>query len=392
MQTEVSLVSCPDYKRANISMAIKKSIGLLGGMANFIKPRQKVLLKINMLGMALPEEGVTTHPEVVRAVIKLVKEAGGIPVVGDSPGFEDALKAAKYSGFQKVCDEENIQFIDLKTETEVKNPDAQRFKTFCVAKEALDADVIINLAKFKTHNLTGITGAVKNMFGCIPGLLKSKYHLKIPDRENFSLMLVDLAAAIKPRLSIMDAVVALEGEGGPNFGPLRNINLIAASENPIALDWILSQVVNIPPLEIPTNYAAKKYSLVPEQIEVVGEKLEKVKNVQFKKIPIIPERSLTGPIGFLAEAAKGLLIEKPQPVLPKCTGCKVCFKVCRSGAIAFPKRYPIVNYNKCIRCFCCAEMCPEGAIRVKRPIFYKLFYKLYTIAVDLFLRLKSRFS
>lgn len=184
---QVSLIKCSSYEEDEVSFAAARSVELIGGIAKFIKPGQTVLIKPNMLGSHPPEKGVTTHPSVVKAVIKLVQNIGAHPIVGDSPGFDNEQKAFEVCGFKKVCDETGAKFADFKETAELKVPFGRRFKSFTVAKAVIEADVIINLPKLKTHTLTGITAATKNTFGCIPGLLKSEWHVNCPTATLFQL-------------------------------------------------------------------------------------------------------------------------------------------------------------------------------------------------------------
>ncbi|MFA4966760.1 MAG: DUF362 domain-containing protein [Candidatus Margulisiibacteriota bacterium] len=370
---QVSIVKCASYEEDEASCAVNRSVELIGGISKFVKPGQKVLIKPNMLGSHAPEKGVTTHPSALKAVVKLVQSAGGHPFVGDSPGFDSEQKAFEVCGYKKVCEETGAEFSDFKDLTELKVPFGRRFKAFTVAKAVTEADVIINLPKLKTHALTGITAATKNMFGCIPGLLKSEWHVKLPDRDAFAVMLLDLFLGLKPAISIVDAVFALEGEGGPAFGPLRNVGLIAASADAQALDHTLCRILDIDPQSIPTISNDKLF--YPNNIELLGEKIEELKCSGFKKIPVIRATTFPGP-AFIQKVLNSLVSEKPVLVKRKCIHCQICKRVCLSKAISFPKDIPVFDYNKCIRCFCCAEMCPAKAIEVRRGWPGKLLLKL----------------
>ena len=333
MSERISLAKCATYEAEELLSSLRQALVQIGGMSSFVKPGQKVLLKVNMLGAYHPDKAVTTHPEFVRAVIKLVKEAGGIPSVGDSPGFANPKKAAEVCGYLKVCDEENVPFVYFDQQKTIQSLNGRRFN---IAQAVLDADVIINLPKFKTHELTGITCAVKNMFGCIPGILKAEYHVKVPTRADFNLMLLDLLEVVRPTLNIVDAVRGMEGVGGPHSGKPKQIGLIAASKDAEAVDRVL---------------------------------LEAVKKTDFEFIKLLPEMKIP-------KIIRAILLEKPVVDKKKCTGCKICGQVCKSEAISYHSKYPKFNYNKCIRCFCCAEMCPEHAIEVRRNWLAKVVFSL----------------
>ncbi len=377
--TEVSLTACPDYDESRVFEAVNKAVELVGGIKKFVKPGQKVLIKPNMMGGHPPEAGITTHPMVLKAMIRLVINAGGKPAVGDSPGYDDPRKAFVACGFKQVCDDTGALFADFTDGIEARNPTGLRFKSYTIARAAREADVIINLPKLKTHHLTGITGAVKNMFGCVPGLLKTEYHVKIPRVYDFSLMLLDIGELLKPSLTIMDAVKVMEGEGGPVNGALKNFGLIAASDSPSALDHTICRLIDLDPVLVPTLKAAMDNGFDPEKVKIIG---EMIKRPDFKKISVIPNDVFPGP-PWMRRFISNLASEKPVLNRDKCIHCGICFNVCKSMAIDFTKKIPVYNYNKCIRCFCCAEMCPQKAIDIKRGFLSVVFHKLVKIIVEM---------
>ena len=233
---EVSIKKCPDYDDAKVFDAVKEAVDLVGGIEKFVKPNEVVLLKPNLLAGKSPESGVTTHPSILRAALMLVKEAGGIAKVGDSSALGNTEKNAERAGYASICKEFDAEFIELKTPVEIKNPGGLIFKRMEVAKEALNCDAIINLPKMKTHAQMYLTLGVKNLFGCVPGKRKLQWHLSAGiDTASFAAMLIDLMALVKPRLNILDGVIAMEGNG-PASGELRDVGLIMASGDTFALD------------------------------------------------------------------------------------------------------------------------------------------------------------
>jgi len=216
----VSLVRCQTYDNSNIEPAIEKALKLIGGIKSYVKPGDHVLLKINLLTGDVPEKAVTTHPEIVGAMIHQVKAAGGIPQVGDCSGYEGASNRKRYfaacrcSGIQQVCDQEAVEILHLSAESiDAKNASGRIIKSFILSKQVMQTDVLISLPKLKTHGLTLFTGGVKNNFGCVTGLNKAKMHLRAQDPESFSQMLVDLLGIVRPELTVMDAVIGMEGNG-----------------------------------------------------------------------------------------------------------------------------------------------------------------------------------
>ncbi len=235
----------------------------------------------------------------------------------------------------------------------------------------LEADVFISLPKFKTHSLMILTGALKNVFGIVPGLFKTECHKLAPHPVNFAKLLVDIYSYAPPHLSIVDGVIGMEGEG-PAAGKLRNINLIAASTDAVSLDAVLSRIMGLEPFDILTTREADRRKLGNghiENIEIVGDDLDQFIQKDFK----LPNTTMYHHIpNFLMRLMSRFLRIKPDVDPDKCTGCALCVKSCPVGAIAIEKGRIKFNYNKCILCLCCHEFCPENAIYVKENTFVKL--------------------
>jgi len=192
VNASVALVKCVSYEQSQVDTAVAEALDLVGGIKQFVQPGDRVLLKFNLLVGAAPEKAITTHPAVVRAVIGQVRAAGGVPLVGDCSGFEGPPNPGRYysacrqSRIKQMCEEEGVELVHLSAESvEVENPQGQAFKRFTLAKGVVDADVLINLPKLKTHGLTLFTGGVKNNFGCLPGLHKAQSHLRAQGAETF---------------------------------------------------------------------------------------------------------------------------------------------------------------------------------------------------------------
>jgi len=294
----------------------------------------------------------------VKAVVRLVKKAGASPMVGDSPGgVVRAEEVYEKSGMKEVMDEEGVELV--KFDQVVKSKDG-----IPIASLALESDVVISIPKLKTHNLFPITGAIKNIFGVVPGILKSKCHLIYPTPKDFARLLVDIFSWISPKLSIMDAVWAMEGRG-PGAGDLRNLGLILASYDAVALDACASYIVGLDPFDLLTTREAHQRGLGQgdlSEIEIVGEEIDevRVKDFRFPRIPIWYHV----PSPFLRSVARFV---KFWPVIDsaKCTGCKICLESCPVGAIGLGQERLVFDYKKCILCLCCHEFCPSGAISIE---------------------------
>ena len=370
MEYNVSIVKCEGYNEEVVDKAVENALNLIGGIGSYIKKKDKVLLKANMLIARNPEEATTTHPLVLKAVIKQVKKAGGIPFVGDNPGMGDINKIAEITGIVKVCKETNAIFVDLSKTKEFKNPKGSLIKNFTLTDKFDNFDKIIDIPKLKTHTFTIITGAVKNLFGLIPGNLKKSFHLRMQDNINFSQMLLDLYMFVKPDLTIADGIIGMEGEG-PSGGNPRKIGLILASNDSLALDNVFSKIINFKEEEIPLLMLAKKHGLSQaflKNIGILGQKIEDVRINDFKKPGTVKSRV---PKWFLHLLRK-FLTAKPAVTAEKCTHCSSCFKVCPAKSINMVDGIPQFDYSKCIRCYCCQEVCPSRAIYLKKSYVLKV--------------------
>jgi uncharacterized protein (DUF362 family)/Pyruvate/2-oxoacid:ferredoxin oxidoreductase delta subunit len=377
MAQRVALARCESYHLPVLEDCLRKLLGLLGGISEFVKNGDRVLIKINLLSGKPPEKAVTTHPSLVEAVVNLVKEAGGIPAIGDSPGERATItglaRAYRTAGFEEVSRKTGIPLVSFEDDVmEVKNSQGRLYKRFTVTKRIKDFDVIISVPKLKTHPLTCITAGVKNNFGFIPGLRKTEFHLKLPDRELFSEMLIDLLGAVKIDLVILDAIVAMEGNG-PAGGVPRNVGAIIASKNVVALDFVACQLIGHKnPLAIPTNrIAVERRIFLPGNIEISGEKIEDLEVKDFKRIPQDVSQKIPQ---FLMKGLKGLLSPKPKIIDELCNHCFYCLESCPVKCVDKTKNGKLsIRYSDCIRCFCCLELCSQGAIVIKTPWWMKLF-------------------
>ncbi len=377
----VSMTKCSDYDPARVEAAIAESLDLLGGIAQFVKPDNRVLLKFNLLVGAAPEKAITTHPSVVRAMIRQVRAAGGVPRVGDCSGLEGPPNPGRYygacrlSGIKQVCDEEGVELVHLSAESvEVENPQGRAFKRFTLAKAVVDADVVISLPKLKTHGLTLFTGGIKINFGCLPGLQKAQMHLRAQGIEYFSQMLVDLLLAVKPALTVMDGVVGMEGNG-PRNGQPKPIGAILASVDPVALDAVACALVGIEPQMVPTTRLAHEQGVGVgdlAQIDVLGEPLAAMRVSDFR-LPSGPEIFFraTGLLHFL----QNRLVARPALVTERCKGCWVCVEHCPAEALSKNGRRPEFDYRKCICCYCCQELCPNDAVELRRPLLARVLVR-----------------
>jgi uncharacterized protein (DUF362 family)/Pyruvate/2-oxoacid:ferredoxin oxidoreductase delta subunit len=346
-------------------------------MAAFVSHGQRVLLKINLLSKASPERAVTTHPEMVRALIRSVRAAGGEPFVGDSPGGPNTpaqiRRLWEETGIGTVCAEEGVDLVLFDEDcVRVPAPGADLYSSFTLGRAVVDADVLITVPKFKTHGLMMFTGAVKNLFGCIPGLEKAQFHLKVPDRDDFGGMLVDLMLACRPALAVMDAVVGMEGEG-PAGGSPRHVGAIIASADSVALDVVASAMAGLDPMEVYTNKAAARRGIGPtgvDEVEIVGADWRALAPEGFE----LPARDLASRMpAWLAPRLRGWTTARPiLERASECTRCGKCEASCPVNAIMVVSDGPRFNHDTCIRCYCCQELCPPQAIGLRLPPLARL--------------------
>jgi uncharacterized protein (DUF362 family)/Pyruvate/2-oxoacid:ferredoxin oxidoreductase delta subunit len=363
--SDVSLARCADYEGDRIFSAITQAVNLLGGMQAFVKPGERVLIKPNLLKAMPPEAAVTTHPEIVRTVIRLVREAGGVAMVGDSPGMGDLRNVSRKAGILDIVKDEGATLVDLDEVVQVKSQG--RFQRFEIARAAYEADAIINLPKLKTHGMTTLTGAVKNLFGCVPGKRKVQWHFNAGvNHELFALMLIELCSLLNPRLTIMDAVIGMEGNG-PGSGEPRQIGVVIAGQDPVAVDVVSSRVVGVAPEKLPLIRAAQSAGYGEtrsDRIRILGETLSSVQIGHFR---LPPNAHLEWPLPEWARRSlKNAFTSKPVINNLSCIQCGICQSHCPQKAIGSRGNKLEIRYRDCIRCFCCQEFCPQGAITVGR--------------------------
>ena len=369
MSSKIAITKCSSYESKLVDDSVRKAIDLLGGISNFIKPGSRVLVKPNLLMGVAPEAGVCTHPEVIRAVIKLLKEINCKISLGDSPSvwgkhIEDVDNVYELSGVKKLCQEEGVNLVKF---------ESRRWHGKLLLTTAIDdCDYVVSIPKFKTHGLTILTGAIKNLFGLVAGIYKTELHKKHFVVTDFSGMLVDIYQKTHPALTIIDGITAMEGDGPGTSGKLRQSNLILASSDGVALDAALAKIMGLKPEDIPTNKIAYDRGLGEinfNKIEIKGEKIEDVTGKPF----LLPSSSMAKKIPQpIINLIKALIKYRPYCVHKKCIRCGACVKACPSKIIRFEDQRITFDYSGCIACFCCQEVCPKAAIKVRKSLLAKV--------------------
>ncbi|NCB92537.1 MAG: DUF362 domain-containing protein [Clostridia bacterium] len=369
MKSKVILVPCDSYEEEQVYEKIKTGISLLGGWESLIRKEEKILLKPNLVRKAEVSRAVITHPAVVGAVARLLRENGYEHLgCGDSCGVGDARKVMEGTGMDTLLDQYDVTVEDFGKASMVDD--------FYLARPVQEADALINLCKMKTHALERVTGGVKNLYGCISGFHKAQGHTRYPNADSFARMLIELNQKIRPRLCIMDAVVAMEGNG-PTSGDPIPMNLIMIGTDPVAVDSVFCHLVHLKPELVPTNIHGERMGLgqwkeemiqiltpdgeisMQEAVKRYGDPDYNVDRRKQRKNIWSKFRYIMKPFG-----------KRPYIVDADCKKCGICVEACpvEGKAITFKngrKEPPKYDYKKCIRCFCCQEMCPHKAIQVR---------------------------
>lgn len=371
----VSIATSTSYELPSLRQAVIRLLDPIGGISAFISSGDRVLLKPNMLAAKEPDLAVTTHPNLVRVVAELVREAGGIVLIGDSPGFGGFLRVAEKCGIYEAARESGAALVEFNEAVELQGTGT--FRSIRLARAYYEAGKIINLPKLKTHEMMTMTCAVKNLFGAVIGAEKAGWHLKAgSSRQLFARMLLEIYMLKKPALNIVDAITAMEGNGPGSGDPIK-LGLLIAGVNPVAVDVIAGKLAGIP---------AELLHIEREAVSM-GLPGALIKDIVSCGLPIetIPETSFRLPAGldvqfglppFLIKALKSHLTSYPAADLKACVLCGVCRDACPPAAITIQNSALSVDNTRCIRCWCCRELCPHDAMKTKRGLLLRIMMLL----------------
>jgi len=352
MNNQVYRVACGDYEAA-LAPALDRLLEMTGWLADSAVAGQRVLVKPNLLTDREPAQAVTTHPALVRLVIRRLKAAGAQVTVGDSPASAANLACVwERSGIGAVCAEEGVPLIAL------EQAGAETFTrggfTFPIARPVLEADRIVNLPKVKSHSLTLLTAAVKNIYGTIPGYAKTTLHRQYPKPEVFGRLVRTLWSVMPPCWTLADAVVGMEGQGPANGRPIP-LGFLAAAEDPFALDRVLCAMLHIDPSRVPyLDARAEVPQPLGDPITVAAFDVPSGAHV----LRLLPD--------WLVRRAGRIIWVRPAFSPEACVRCGLCVKACPVQALSLPAGAPVplLNGQRCISCSCCHEICPKDAIRM----------------------------
>jgi len=374
-KTKVSIQRVSAYESENIRNALKKNLDLLGSIDRIIRPKSRVFIKINHLSPpSPPEDNIITHPAFTKELLRLLLAIGCQITVGDDiqSKKEDSFLI---SGYREICTSLGVRLVNLKEigfrEIECRG---RILKKAYISPLVLDSDFLINLPKLKTHSFMAFTGAVKNLYGIIPHGLRCGYHREFANSETFGQMLVDIFSCAPPHLNIMDAIHAMEGEG-PSAGPKKNVGLILASQDAVALDAVTEKIIGLDPGQVHTTKIAAERGLGTarrEEIEILGERMQDIEITDFKQSAVAFGLSRKKIPSFLHAFIQGQLILVPRIRQKKCTACEVCVSVCPKGAVQIMANKAKIEKSLCISCMCCHEVCRFHAVKLGQKPFGRL--------------------
>ena len=378
----VSIVPLGEYDIEGARRALCDLLQPIGGL-DFVTPGSVVVIKANLVSAMKPDEAATTHPVLISALCDLLRERGaGEIIIGDSPGglYNTAHLTKVYNATgMHDCEAHGAVLNTDFTESEARFPEAKVCNAFTYTSYLDRADFIINFCKLKSHGMMAMSAAAKNIFGVIPGVTKPEYHYRFPSYEDFADMLLDLDEYFHPTLSIIDAVVGMEGNG-PTAGTPKKMGALLASHSPHTLDMIAATLIGYAPLDIPTLDAAHRRGLIPDRVDevVLHGELAPLIVPDFERVT---ERRSLGFWGssknpfksLLGKVVSKVLATRPALVPDMCVGCGVCKNICPAKAIVIKDGKAIIDKKKCIRCFCCQEFCPKSAMKVKKTLVASIF-------------------
>ncbi len=372
---KVSSVACSNYNYQSVKASLNKVFKAIK-VSEMINKDDLILLKPNLLSPHQPEKAITTHPVILAALIELLQEEGARIKVGESSGImlsgsSLTNEAFVATGIKEVCDKYKVELINF-DKTSVKETDAGELtgERFFLPELLFEADLIISVPKLKTHNLTLFTGAIKNLYGCIPGFRKAEYHKLYPNPVDFAELIVDLYQAIAPDLAIMDGIVGLEGDGPGSSGNSCKIGALLGSRDLVALDAVAASYLGYKSDDVPTTKLAQKAGYgqaKSENIEVVGDYTPVDREYDLPSnflMSILPS--------FLLRPLAGRLMLAPEINQNKCIRCNRCLENCPKDVIVEKSDYLEIEQDECIKCLCCQELCPEDAVFVKETVLVRL--------------------
>ncbi len=370
----VIALKCKSYSKEEVRLSLEDMFNKLGGIEKYIDIGETVLLKVNLVMEKSPDKHATTHPVIAEELAKLLIKYGAKVIIGDVPGgpyTKSRINKIYVVSGMKDAAENSGASLNYTPGTHSVNMNGLLLKRLDY-NDIIRVDKIVNVCKCKTHQMMSYTGAVKNLYGCLPSNLKAAFHFSHSNYDDFANILIDICESVKPVLHVMDAVIGMQGNG-PTSGTPKEVGLILCSSNPYDLDRVAIKVMNYKDSEVPTVYNSIKRNLATEKYEdinIIGVNIEdyvipdyeRILDTRFKNMP-----------RFLNKIVSRLMRKRPKFIKSKCVKCGVCKDACPAKIINIDnsKKVPYYKHDKCIRCFCCQELCPYEAIEIHYPIFSK---------------------
>ncbi|MBQ7347908.1 MAG: DUF362 domain-containing protein [Clostridia bacterium] len=375
--TDVSIVSCNSYDEEEVRTALENVLLPIGGL-DWVTPGMKIAIKANLVSMMKPELAATTHPALLCALVKMLRERDAEPIIGDSPG--GLYNAAVVNRIYHVTGMKQAEAAGALLNQDFGNceanfPEAMVAHQFTYTAYLDKVDAIIDFCKLKTHGMMGMSAAVKNMFGVVPGTFKPEYHFRYPDHRDFAKMLMDLNTYFAPKvkLCLVDAIVGMEGNG-PTQGTPRHLGALLASRSPHPLDLVCAKLIGLTPKDIPTLEVAMENGWIPESVEQlkISGDLNRFCVRDFQNIHVRRSLQFEGHGKFASMFVRSALRAEPRPDKKLCVSCKKCAEICPAHVITMKNGIPEIDKTRCITCFCCQEFCPVGAMKVHRPLIARI--------------------
>lgn len=378
MHCDVSIVPCADYEEKTVQTALRDVLAPIGGL-DWVQPGMRVAIKANLVSFMKPESAATTHPQLLQELCRMLTERGAVVTVGDSPGgpWNAAAVAVVYNATGvRAVEQAGAALNHNFTQRDVVFPEAKVCTDFPYTAWLDEADAVIDFCKLKTHGLTGMSCAVKNLFGVIPGTRKPEFHYLYPQIERFCDMLIDLNEYVRPRLTIVDAVTCMEGNG-PTQGTPRHMGALIASESSYKADLLCAHLIGMNAETCPTVAAAAKRGLCPADVSDLSVSGDVMRFAQpdFEKVPLRGGVEFFGKNKLVLGFLNRVFGAYPKVDAAKCVGCGKCAETCPMKTIQIRGKKAVIARANCIRCFCCQEFCPKGAITVGRTALAKIAAK-----------------
>jgi uncharacterized protein (DUF362 family)/Pyruvate/2-oxoacid:ferredoxin oxidoreductase delta subunit len=362
----IVIIKKSDYEYKRLKQDVFEILSALD--LDLIRFGSKILIKPNLLAPSRIEQAITTHPLIIKCVCEYVLDKGGKVVISDSPGMGKLERNMKECGVSDVIKGMDVEIREFVESREILTDSV--FKRIEIARDVFETDVVINLPKLKTHSQMSLTLGVKNLFGCVVGFRKPQWHFKVGEnRAVFAELIFEIFNAIRPKINIIDGILAMEGNGPGTGGIPRRLGVLMGSSDALSLDRAVCDMLSVQRDLLLTNKIGGALGFNEEVI--IDGNMPKITDF---KLP--PEADITFGPAFMRSALRRNLTKRPSCIDENCKLCGECIKICPPKAITNINNKLTFDYNKCIRCYCCLEVCPHSAIKIHQPKVGRLIGKI----------------